>query len=121
MAMELNDPQRAAIRTRLLQRRNELQSEVRDAGEALRDQDRGVDVRDSKDDADIRQRVAGEDLQLARDLEELQQVGDALQRLDEGTYGDCADCGSPITAPRLAAQPAACLCLSCQARSEARR
>jgi DnaK suppressor protein len=37
----------------------------------------------------------------------------ALARLDAGTYGTCARCGSPIASERLAARPATQTCVSC--------
>jgi DnaK suppressor protein len=36
---------------------------------------------------------------------ELQQVRDALQRIEKGTYGKCIDCGRPIEQARLEAIP----------------
>jgi RNA polymerase-binding transcription factor DksA len=36
---------------------------------------------------------------------ELEDVGRALQRLDEGTYGTCEACGRAIADDRLAASP----------------
>ncbi len=41
----------------------------------------------------------------------------ALVKLDEGTYGDCDECGKPIGRPRLAAMPDSVLCLDCAARA----
>ena len=46
------------------------------------------------------------------------EVHAALQRLDGGTYGDCADCGKPISLQRLRVQPAAQRCTPCQAARE---
>ncbi len=37
----------------------------------------------------------------------------ALDRLDEGTYGVCTSCGSPITDERLTASPVATRCATC--------
>ncbi len=68
-------------------------------------------------DAGTRRLVAN-DLQLARDVAELRDVDDALDRLDAGTYGDCAGCGEAIPAARLMAQPAVRLCAACQATRE---
>ena len=42
----------------------------------------------------------------------------ALLRLDAATYGDCADCGEPISLQRLRVQPAALRCAPCQAACE---
>lgn len=41
----------------------------------------------------------------------LQQIEDALGRMDEGTYGICERCGKPIEGERLEALPYATLCL----------
>ena len=40
-------------------------------------------------------------------------IAAALQRLDEGSYGDCLDCGEEIADARLAQDPTAPLCISC--------
>jgi DnaK suppressor protein len=42
----------------------------------------------------------------------------ALQRIEHGTYGTCADCGSPIPEGRLDARPEASRCVKCQARRD---
>jgi len=42
------------------------------------------------------------------------QVSEALERIDNGTYGICAQCGEPISAKRLAALPWVALCTGCQ-------
>ena len=44
---------------------------------------------------------------------ELAQVGGALVRLDEGTYGVCGRCGRPIPDARLEVRPFAELCVPC--------
>ncbi len=52
---------------------------------------------------------------------ELVDVEDALRRIDEGTYGKCLECGREIAPERLAAMPAARLCIDCQSKVKARR
>jgi DnaK suppressor protein len=42
----------------------------------------------------------------------------ALQRIDDGSYGRCAECDEPIPARRLEASPSATLCIGCKARVE---
>jgi RNA polymerase-binding protein DksA len=44
---------------------------------------------------------------------ELSDIDQALDRLREGTYGLCAHCGKPIAPERLAARPAAAMCIDC--------
>src|SRR5271165_3680157 len=48
---------------------------------------------------------------LAQAREQLSQLDGALQRLDEGRYGQCVRCGQPIGTARLAARPAADICI----------
>jgi len=49
---------------------------------------------------------------------ELNQVNDALARLDAGEYGFCKSCGNPIGAARLEAMPFATLCIDCAEGAE---
>ena len=44
----------------------------------------------------------------------LRAINDAQDRLMDGAYGRCSDCGKEIGRLRLAADPAASLCLACQ-------
>src|SRR5580658_9558429 len=44
----------------------------------------------------------------------VQQVSEALERIDKGTYGLCLRCGQSIEANRLAALPWVALCIGCQ-------
>ena len=50
----------------------------------------------------------------------LDEVRDALVRLDDGTYGTCARCSADIPAARLEAMPTATLCITCKEAEEAR-
>ena len=49
-------------------------------------------------------------------LENLQDVNDALAKLDAGTYGTCEDCGTTIAPDRLEAVPAARYCITCASK-----
>jgi DnaK suppressor protein len=44
----------------------------------------------------------------------------ALAKFDDGSYGECEECGNPIGFSRLQARPEARLCISCQTRVEKR-
>jgi DnaK suppressor protein len=50
--------------------------------------------------------------QATADLDELDE---AVRRVDEGTYGVCERCGRPIAPARLEARPAARRCIGCAA------
>lgn len=54
----------------------------------------------------------------ARESAELDAVEAALQRIEDGSYGVCIDCGADIAAPRLHAAPETPRCLGCQEQFE---
>jgi DnaK suppressor protein len=53
---------------------------------------------------------------LAQARAQLAAIDAALSKVDAGVYERCDRCGEPIGAERLAARPAALLCLRCAAR-----
>jgi DnaK suppressor protein len=73
-------------------------------------------------ESDDQARAAEErDLAIAleeRESAELVAIDRALQRVADGSYGLCLQCGQPIPAARLHAQPTAERCVACQAMSE---
>jgi RNA polymerase-binding protein DksA len=50
----------------------------------------------------------------------LAEIEAALERVEEGTYGICANCGKPIAVDRLEALPWATLCIDCRRDRERR-
>lgn len=46
-------------------------------------------------------------------IQELADIGHALQRLEAGNYGICVTCGEDIGVERLQARPASAECLDC--------
>jgi len=53
-------------------------------------------------------------------LERRTQAEIAMQRLDEGTYGNCESCSNPIPVERLEVFPSATTCVHCKANRERR-
>jgi DnaK suppressor protein len=51
----------------------------------------------------------------------LQKVDRALERMRNGSYGYCLNCGKPIAKERLKALPYAELCITCKRKEERRR
>lgn len=73
------------------------------------------------DDVDIVNAQKEEELSLRlgqRNLLFLKKVETAKNKILEGTYGDCEDCGDKISQARLIARPTACLCIGCQEEKE---
>jgi DnaK suppressor protein len=48
----------------------------------------------------------------------LEKIDASLERIDEGTYGTCEECGVKIPKSRLNAIPYAVLCVKCASRQE---
>jgi RNA polymerase-binding protein DksA len=62
-----------------------------------------------------------QEISLANNAREVfDQSARALARLDDGSYGVCESCGSPIGKNRLLAFPRATLCLTCKSKQERR-
>jgi DnaK suppressor protein len=53
-----------------------------------------------------------------RDKEKLQAINEALEKLKEGTYGICEECGDKIGQGRLKVMPLAKYCVNCQSKIE---
>ena len=51
--------------------------------------------------------------QAALVAREIASVTHALERIAEGTYGECTKCGATIAPGRLEARPEAALCIAC--------
>ncbi|HPD61422.1 MAG TPA: TraR/DksA C4-type zinc finger protein, partial [Thermodesulfobacteriota bacterium] len=51
-----------------------------------------------------------------RDREKLELIDEALERLDEGTYGICEECGAKIAEGRIKVMPFARYCVACQSK-----
>ncbi|MDQ4132091.1 MAG: TraR/DksA C4-type zinc finger protein [Actinomycetota bacterium] len=60
-------------------------------------------------------------LHAARAGEMVEEIDQALSRLDDGSYGACASCGRPIPFERLEAIPRARFCVACPPPSVRRR
>ena len=54
-----------------------------------------------------------------RERKLIKKIRSALQRMDEGVYGACDDCGADIGVPRLKARPVTKLCINCKSKQEA--
>jgi RNA polymerase-binding protein DksA len=119
----LDEPQRQQLRARLAQRQAEL---LRELGQFQRDrldvaaQESAHEVVDQAEVAERREREDVGEAEATRDHDELVAVRAALARMDDGSYGECIDCGVDIGFARLSAQPAAARCLPCQEQAERR-
>ncbi|MFW5684261.1 MAG: TraR/DksA family transcriptional regulator [Spirochaetota bacterium] len=70
------------------------------------------------DEAQVRMESHTRGAMRYHDEERLTRVRSALQRFNEGRYGECAACGGEIDEGRLRAKPEAMLCIECERRHE---
>ncbi|MFE8070534.1 TraR/DksA family transcriptional regulator [Marinobacteraceae bacterium S3BR75-40.1] len=102
------------IRQYLLQRRQELEKRIAsiksDLGQAL-DHDFAEQAVEQENSEVLQS--------LGREAEaEIAKINRALIRMDEGSYGECVDCGEPIPVERLKARPYSSRCVDCASRQE---
>jgi DnaK suppressor protein len=112
------------IRVVLLARFEDLNTEYEDAV-AQNQKLRLVEIGDAAgdDQADSGSKTAERDAasSLIRTLlDRRTQAEHALQRLDDGTYGNCEGCHKPIPAERLFVFPSATTCVVCKSNRERR-
>jgi DnaK suppressor protein len=55
---------------------------------------------------------------IENEQETLEQIQEALLRIDRGSFGKCQDCGTMIAKPRLQALPYTPFCIDCARRLE---
>lgn len=112
------------IRAALTARRDELRGEYDQTLSEITElqRDRFTDsAGDDQVDTGTKTFEREQEISLANSiLERIAQVERALERLDEGGYGWCERCGNPIPVERLAAFPAATLCVTCKQLQERR-
>ena len=48
----------------------------------------------------------------------IKKIHDALQRMENGSYGFCESCGDEIGVARLKARPVTRLCINCKSKQE---
>ena len=54
-----------------------------------------------------------------REAKLIKKIEEALQRLEDGTFGICEECGEEIPLKRLMARPVTTLCIACKKEQEA--
>lgn len=94
-----------------------LEGETRGKGS----DDSGEQTRTPGHTAELASDESERDLTFGRmgsQTEELKQIQDALERIKDGSYGQCEKCEGVIPKERLRAIPYARLCVKCQTKEE---
>jgi DnaK suppressor protein len=110
------------LRRILEERRRDLALQLQDKMRNVRadgpvNMSQGVVDAEEASVADIQEDIEIALLQMKS--ETLNKVNEALSRLDEGTYGNCFECGEEISEQRLRALPFAVRCKDCEEEREA--
>jgi len=103
-------------------RRRELQAEVQGKMRDVRATGEVTKLSEVFDAVESSEADIQEDIELAliqMKAETLNKVNDALARLEQGTYGNCFECGEEIAEKRLRALPFAVRCKDCEEAKEA--
>jgi DnaK suppressor protein len=112
----MNERQQAYFRNRLLSWKNDVLREIKETVLRLQSE--------SPTQADLADRASSEadraiELRARDRLRKLvAKIDAALKRLENGTYGYCAETGEPISLRRLEARPIAALSVEAQERHE---
>ena len=109
------------LKQMLLSRRRELQAQVQDKMRDVRSTGEVTKLSEVFDAGESSEADIQEDIELAliqMKSETLNRVDDALTRLEQGTYGNCFECGEEIAEKRLKALPFAVRCKDCEEAKE---
>lgn len=104
------------IRDRMSEERDDIISQLEEMGVSP-DTGNPSDVEFEQGFADSGQATAEKArvLSIAEGLIEIKkEIDEALERMEEGTYGACTSCGTPIPPERLEARPYARQCVDCK-------
>jgi DnaK suppressor protein len=113
----MNEARYSDLKRMLEERRKEILSEVQGRIRDQREADTWGKVNEVLDagessEADIQEEIEFALIQMK--AETLTKINDALRRLEQATYGYCADCGGEISDKRLRALPFAVRCKECE-------
>ncbi len=104
---------------------NKMQTEALNTGEEQW-------AREWRDEAMLSNPNAGDEVDLAQEARDRQlqlklqgrgrfymkKVNEAIERLENGTFGECEECGGEIGHERLKARPTATMCIICKDEQE---
>ena len=106
----MNERQREYFRAKLLAWREDILKEAKETLQHLQEENQNhpdlADRASSETDRAIELRARDRQRKLIAKIDE------ALARIDDGTYGECEICGSPIGEARLEIMPAARHCIN---------
>jgi len=105
------------LRSKLFEEKDKI---LNDVSTKIRQESR-EQKRDTGDIYDIASDERERELSLMlgdRDRVKLSEIDLALERIQDGTYGECEECGEPVAEKRLEVLPFTRVCVDCQSKFE---
>lgn len=93
----------------ILTKSQETIEEMTDSGELYADP---ADRATAESDRAFTLRLRDRERKLVRKIQQ------AIQRIEDGEFGICSECGEEISVPRLKARPVTTLCINCKSKQE---
>lgn len=117
----LNATDRDMLARQLELMKSQVLKELRESAPGIHSSstDDAHEVRSHADEAETERQDDVRFAEIEVDRLRLSEIEQAQQRIAEGRYGICIDCGEDIPRDRLLAQPTAIRCAACQALAEA--
>ena len=109
------------LRKILIGLRDEIVSKIAQEMGTKLDEDPRMSTLSAMDIGDLSQLDLDEDIDYTlrnMHIDRLREIENALDRLEEGTYGICEDCGAAIKLARLKVLPFTTYCVQCRERRE---
>ncbi len=114
----MSEAQLMSFKQRLLDEEKTLRDAAESTAHHLQENEAAPDPTDrasAEEEHTLELRVRDRERKLLKKIEQ------ALQRIEDGSYGWCEESGEPIGIARLLARPTASLCLEAQERHEQRK
>lgn len=92
-----------------------LRTQILNGGILRSSEELQIATEDLADEGDVANSVINQEINFSmrhRELNKLRAIEEALERIEEGTYGHCQECDDEIKANRLANQPWTALCIT---------
>jgi len=89
--------------------------EILNGGLLQSTEDLHISTDDLPDEADLAQSVINQQVTFnmrQREIIKLRSIEEALERVEDGSFGHCEDCDDPIATKRLENQPWATMCIT---------
>lgn len=113
-----NAKQIEELRETLVERKKLIENNIKGSRESI-DSLKNSECNDEFDYAEVSSDSFKEGIIANQQIAELEEIEDALKRIEKGTYGTCEMCDEKIALGRLKAKPFAKFCTPCREIYEA--